>query len=59
MLEKINEEEARIESEKSRAWRNKHKKGILITVITIILILIATGAYIFYITLIPITLHAY
>ena len=54
MLEKINEEEARIESEKSRAWRRKHKKGILITVITIILILIAIGAYIFYITLIPV-----
>lgn len=54
MLEKINEEEARIESEKSRAWRRKHKKGILITVITIILILIAIGTYIFYITLIPI-----
>ena len=54
MLEKINEEEARIESEKSRAWRRKHKKGILITVIIIILILIAIGTYIFYITLIPI-----
>ena len=54
MLEKINEEEARIESEKSREWRRKHKKGILITVITIILILIAIGTYIFYITLIPI-----
>lgn len=54
MLEKINEEEARIESEKSRAWRRKHKKGILITVITILLILIAIGAYIFYITLIPV-----
>ena len=54
MLEKINEEEARIESEKSRARRRKHKKGILITVITIILILIAIGAYIFYITLIPV-----
>ena len=54
MLEKINEEEARIESEKSRAWRRKHKKGILITVITILLILIAIGAYIFCITLIPV-----